>query len=534
MATGKGRPAPRPAPQFFDVRDAEEDDDRVPTAAEAADMEDGDPFQGADAAPSKVPQAKKTPAKKSAASHSDLVNLDDDRKMTKKAKARVSEWHDESTHDKAADGYWQGQVESARKQFGHAAVMLGDEAEKLVICTPMYGGHGPDAAKYPGCLGAEFVIGQDGFPLGHVIQFVALTGVGKSALLAEVGRWFRLAKGGLSLKEAEDKFNPRWYKAIMGLVAFRRMPLYRCSSIEDWQRKLTQAIKSNKRAMRGTKEEPGPGRTFPVVYGVDSIMGKQSESTMEQIFGKKTKTGEDGDSGVGHASRGHPIEAQIITRYMRSVPSRLTGWPFALVLVNHLRMKNDDMGNPERSKTGGVQVDFQESFEIELKKLGGHKKRIETKAFEGFSIQLSCEKNSFGTGHRSINTRLIWWYEPATDKKGGEKWRQVAVWDWDWSTVWLIDHLLNGERANPMLRKSLQDSGFHLEVLARGDADNRAWSKTLGMTKADAVSWSEVGALVRETPKVQDQLREALFINKRPRLTGDYAKQMDALSEELP
>jgi hypothetical protein len=72
-----------------------------------------------------------------------------------------------------------------------------------------------DRHPVPG-LAFEYVIAQDCFPLGLVLQLVAAHGIGKSALLAEFGRWFDLAGGGGIVAENETKFNPFWYSQIMG------------------------------------------------------------------------------------------------------------------------------------------------------------------------------------------------------------------------------------------------------------------------------------------------------------------------------
>jgi hypothetical protein len=458
-----------------------------------------------------------------------VVSLDEDRKLSKKQMESLSDWKGRN-RGRAVDLFFRRQAETARKKFGHKSVYLGSEADTLLIGIPMFGGHGPDAAKYPGCLPMEFVIANDCFPLGLVIQLVGKHGVCKSALLAEFGRWFGLAGGGMTLKEVEDKFNSLWYRSIMGSELYDMMPMQKCKSVEDWQRRLTHDISSTKEAMLGTKEKPGPGRIIPVLFGVDSIMGKQSEETQETILGKVDKrTGKRGKTGKGHATRGHPVEALVITRYMRTIPGELDDWPFGMALVNHLRVNKDEAGNQERSKAGGVQVNFQESFELELRKLGGHKKKIQGKSFDGIPISISCEKNSYGPTHRAIRTRVLWWEEDI----GKNEWEQKTVFDWDWSTVDLLNNLMHGEGSNPRIKDSLAEIDFHLDCPTSSDIENTAWSKTLGMTKDDACSWSEVGAMIRERPKLMNRLRKALRINRRPLLAGDYLEQLEAVKEDL-
>jgi hypothetical protein len=421
---------------------------------------------------------------------------------------------------------------TARK-FGDSSVFVGGESEALVVCIPMFGGHGASAIEYPGCLPMEFLFGQTGFPLSLVIQIVGRPGCGKSAIVAEFGRWFDLADGGLSLREAETKFNGLWYKSIMGAKAYRRMQLDRCDTIEDWESKTLFRINEFKEQMLGTKKEPGPGRVVPVLFAIDSLTGKPSQETQEKISGKliDKETGVRGSTGSGSAGRAHPIEALSITRWLRATPALIDGWPFSLVCTNHLRDGVDAQGNPERVKAGGKQIDFQEGFELQMSKVGGHKKMIECADFQGFPVKLSCEKNSFSQTHRQIVTRILWRYEDIPDKPN--KWKQETFFDWDWSTVHLLDAILHADRS-VNLKASLKARDFHLEVIKASDIENLAWSKSVGMrSKKDAVSWSELGALIREDADLMAELRAALRIVERPFFVGDLAEQRAELKRNL-
>jgi len=427
----------------------------------------------------------------------------------------------------ALDKFMRAVVENARKQFGQSKVFLGDESTNLVVGIPMFGGHEEDAALYPGCLPMEFVFTQNVFPLGLIIQLVAKTGVGKSGLLAEFGRWFFLANGGVFIFENETKFNPHWYDSILGSSFFKNTVIHRCYSVEDWQRKLTFTLQNVQRYMIGTKAQPGPGKTFPVLFGVDSIMGKMSEDTQEKILGNMTEKGVRGTTGLGSADRGHPVEALKITRYIRTIPQELDNWPFALVLINHLRTVKNEMGVEERRKAGGEQVNFQESFEIELSKIGS--KKLESSRWEGYVVKISCEKNSFGPSHRAIITRVLWWEEETEDGS----WRQKTIWDWDWATTYLLYNILKTDRYGSRLKNSLKSIDFHLECPSISDVENRAWSRTLGMTEKDAVSWQEFGRLLRMNQPLLQELRKALRITSRPVLQGDYEQQLKSLTNKL-
>lgn len=448
-----------------------------------------------------------------------FVNLDR-QKLTRKEREVIAAAWTGPKRGATLDAFFAASVDAGRQRFGAYNVYMGGETDALVVGIPTP------------ALAFEYVIGQDVFPLGLVMQLVGKYGTCKSAMLAEFGRWFDMAGGGLNLVDNETKFNPQWYRSIMGREVFdRRVPFYRSTSLEDAQRQLTFAIKQTKLAMIGTKENRGPGRTIPILLGVDSIMGKQSEGVQEQIFGIVGKDGKPGTTGDGAASRGHPIEALILTRYMRTVPGMIDQWPFALVLINHLRINKDDGGNDVRHKGGGEMTNFQESYELEMSKIGGHKKLIQAKNYEGMNLRLSCEKNSFGSTHRWANCRLLWWDEP--NPTTGEM-EQKTVWDWDWTTVHLLKTLTEDAKSSPWIKENLKGIGFHLDCPESGDIQNLAWSRTLGMKAADAMPWSDLGAMIRENAPLMRELRTALRIVRRPRLQGNYQEQIGQLTKKSP
>jgi hypothetical protein len=216
----------------------------------------------------------------------------------------------------------------------------------------------------------------------------------------------------------------------------------------------------------------------------------------------------------------------VITRYMRSIPAELDNWPFSLVLVNHLRIGKDRQGHDTRTKTGGEQVGFQESFELELIKEGGPAAKFACASYEGYRVGLKTYKNSFAPGRRQITTRLLWWYD---DTPQGVE--QRAVWDWHWATVHLLDRLRNGSDPKDALFKArLKAIDFHLACTERGDVAHRAWSASLGQTEDDAMPWDELGRAIQADRTLMQALRHALAITRRYRFKGDYLAQLDRLN----
>jgi hypothetical protein len=404
-----------------------------------------------------------------------------------------------------------------QKKFGALTVALGSDFETIFLGFPM------PAVVF------EYLLMLDGFPLGTVMHLAGEPKCGKSGLVAEFCRWFYCCQGGYSINSNEDKFAAPWYRSIMGEGAFNRLRksgLIHCKSLEDWQDGVTAAVRFEKQIMTGTKKNPGPGRTFPFMIAVDSIMGKLSSKSQEKILGALGLDGSRGITGAGHADRAFPLEALLITRYLKTIPQELANWPFTLVLVNHTKWRtNDQTGITESSTTGGQTINFQESFELEVTR----SKNIACAEFEGFVVDIKCKENSYGPDGRKIRTRVLWWDERGAD---GE-WHQRTIWDWDWSLVWLLNDLLNGERVNAYTKACLKDSGFHLEVTKQGDIENGAWSRDLGMKGPDdAVPWNELGAMLRQNQTTLDSIRQALRIKRLPWMKGDYLDQLNKLARD--
>lgn len=447
-----------------------------------------------------------------------VIRLGEPRKKLTKAAKKILEGYNAKTAGKTRDAMINGHITAARRKFGAGGVFHGNETSRLVVGIPCP-------------LPFEFLIANDAFLLGIIYHLVGKHKSKKSGLLAEFFRWAYLAHGFGVLKECETKFSETWYRSIMRgpdpatgkeVCYFDNMPFDRCESIEDWQERLTfdlQSKESYKHSMEGTAEKPGPGRTFPILFGVDSVMGKLTEGTQATIL-------KDGSAG-----RGHPVEALQISRYLATMPNWLDRWPFAVVLVNHLKLsQNPDTGQEERNTAGGKRMLFQESFELELLR-GAH---IVCTEFEGDYVTIRCAESSFGPDRRQIKTRVLWWEEP--DDNG--RFIQKTVWDWDWATTNLLHTILKGDEKsgnyNVRFRHLLKQDGFHMEF--KGDPKSlgaSAWSKTLGVTDKDPLSWREMGALIRETPEAVERLRNCLRIFRRPWLEGDYLEQLNKLAGDI-
>lgn len=427
-------------------------------------------------------------------------NLDEDRKLTKAQRGKLEVWRGKN-RIKEVDSFFASQLSATQKEKGHPGAFVSTAESTMLMGIPI------------NSLAFEYVIGQSAFPLGIIMQLVGEPGSCKSALFYEFCHWFRENGGNGTLFETEGKYSLELLESII-TTGHEHEPrragvrCHPCMSLEGWQQALTQTIKALRTKMEGTKEDPGPGRSIPVVFGVDSLAGRLSEESQEQILKE------------GSASRSFPVEALYITRYMQCMPNLLLDWPFTVVLVNHLKPGTDKMGFVTRNKPGGRGVTFQESFEIETRKIRLYK----AGPAEGKVINLRCYKNSFAPGDRRADTRMYWWFE--LDEETGKQ-VQKTKWDWGWATVSLLSKLQGQDK------KRFDEQGLHIATPTVSIAQNTAWSRSLGMTKADAMPWSELGDLIHESPDLMYKCRKALGIKMIPELAGDYVQQQERIAEDM-
>jgi hypothetical protein len=421
----------------------------------------------------------------------------DDRKLSKKQREQLTKTWRGANRGRNLDAYMQAQLEEGQKKWGDSRVIAANDSNNVLI-----------GIKTPS-LAFEYLICQDVFPLGLVMQVNGPPNSLKSSLGFEFMRWIRLAGGGSHLFEVESKFDSEWCRTIAGHGKDEHNVIVdKCDSVEEWQTRLQYRINLHQKNMQGTDKEPGPGRRFPVGFFVDTIVGKNSYETQEKTHKE------------GFAGRNHPVEALSITSFMKTVPQMIDEWPFALVLLNHLKFGKDDGGRDVRRTAGGVGVNFQESWELET---SVRRSSISCQSWDGRVIQIKCAKNSFGPTGRSIDARLLFWDQ--INEETGLNERQ-AMWDWNWATVKMLTD--PDSKAAAMLKKA----DFHIKAETTGDATATAWSAALGMKAKDAVPWDEIGDMISKNEQAKQTIRQALGIKPRPILAGDYLEMIESMREK--
>lgn len=429
-----------------------------------------------------------------------------------------AKWNDPESRRSLVDLAFASAAEFEAGRVGQAAIFTGTSKNQMNLYIPV---------PY---LAWEILTNVRGFPLGALVQLVAPPGVGKSGLLAEIGRWFGVLGGGLELVDNESKHYPEWFRSIMGSYYDESCRVQRTKSTEEMQIAVSNAVKFWQNFMEGTADSPGPGYVIPIVIGIDSIVGSTSEETANAIFGGRSAKGKS-KKGEGFASRGHPVEALINSRYFKSLKSKIRDLPVSIIGVNHLRVSRDENGIPQELVGGGALLDFAQTLQVNMEKIGGRRSRHVTQNYESFTLRLQLSKNSQGRPGLPMHVRVLNWDE-ITD--AGECVLRT-VWDWDWCLVHIINYVLNDtNNKDTRLKAQLAKFDIHLKATSQSThGDNKAWSKMLGMTEKDAVPWTELGEMLTADPDIVNRIRNGFGVKTVTYLQEDMRDQIAVLREKL-
>lgn len=414
-------------------------------------------------------------ARKSASFH-------DARKLTKKHQESIKEKWSRENAASTRNQMMRGLVESGKEKFGVSKVFASrKELEKLVIGIPT-----PSIAF-------EYLIANDVFPLSSFVMIAGQWASCKSALSYEIFRWFYELMGFIVHVDTEHKFDSDFALSIMRAPDESAFIHNQASSVEEMQEMLSHWVAKLREVFAGNKEDAGPGPSVPCVFCIDSLAGATSREVQEKILKE------------GSASRSHPIAQLKMAQYLPAFKAQLEGYPFSLLVVNHLKEKTDERGFTHQYTLGGQAVNFHESIEIRNKIWKSH---ISNSQFSGKGILLKCAKNSFGEDGRQIKTRFLWCHE--RDEETGED-KPVYYWDWNWSTVTLLNDITDSR-----LKSRLKERGLTIKVKKpSADLECLACFPAVGMSSSDYLPFQEVGQMIQDNEDVCNSLREALDIQRR-------------------
>ena len=391
--------------------------------------------------------------------------------------------------------------DEAKRKFGDDTFYTGRESEQLIIGLPLP------------ALSLRYLFQSNVFPLSRLTVLTGQQGSAKSAMLYEIFRWHRASKGRNVLLECESKDSPELRASILNYDS-KACGVKLCESLNQWQEGLTWVINENQRIMTGTSSSPGPGRIIPICVGIDSLMAKASQENIDKMIKE------------GHADRAHPLEALMISQFMKVWPQKLIRWPFSVVATNHLKPTKDFMGRPGRNIPGGMAPKFQETYEVEMAFL----RDIRTTTKEGLTVSLLLRKNSLGPSRKQITADLVWWYEEVEtgDPDNPTKTIQRTKWDWNTSSINL---LLEIQNKNKMLWKKISE---HLDLNPVRGKGLAIWSEALNIPEDEPVSYERAGEILESRPDVLKHVESLLGVRERFIFTPgvDFEQQIEAAKQK--
>ena len=415
----------------------------------------------------------------------------------RRARSAGSAWTG-AERDVTLNGMFESMTRQGQQELG-GNISIGSQAEANLVGLPLP------------ALCLRYLFQSTILPLSRIYQITGEEGSAKSAFLYEVMRWHMVYGGGSVLAENENKDSPELRNSLLQwredwLARLIVKPTY---SLEEWQDVFTTFVNIAKNQQDATG---GSGRTVPICFAVDSLMATAPQSEIDAV------------NKDGHASRGFALAANLIARYMRTMPERIQAYPFTVFGTNHLKPATDPMGRPTANIPGGKAVKFMETYEIEMKKGMNHD--IDLLEYGGLRIKFVARKNSLGPSRKSIHAELLWWY--ADDGHGNFK--QQTAWDWDTATVDLLMSFENAKGKKTIFNRLKEITG--IDVASR--SQRLAYSPILGIPKTAPVLYRQVGAALEARPDLLAQVYQVLGITQRRMFQPgmDYRQMLTDASSE--
>lgn len=369
----------------------------------------------------------------------------------------------------------------------------------------------------------QYLIGCTVLQLGIVVEANGPPESGKTTLLYEFGRLFRKAGGWLEMVVSENKISEELARSIIGwdVEGLESFNSFFASDLEDMMTEI-QSISDRAKQMMKTihPETKKPlGATFPVLIGVDSIMGTNSVESNKKI------------SEDGSPSRSFPVEALKINPFMKKIAADISTFPQMLFIINHRKEGKKDPSKPyapvEFTKPGGKQIQFQDTYELIIHgtKAQTHVEPHIDGGLDVFTRTLNIKvgKNSAGISGREVAVPYSWCHRMTNiemmDGSISRESKQLTIFRWNEATT----NLLYAYQQAP--QKSKEAGALRMakldKILHFRKEKGRYYSKTLGISKEDAVNAAEFGMIVTRTPHVLKELQQHFGIIQGFEWVGD-------------
>jgi len=409
-----------------------------------------------------------------------------------KRKPKVAELVETSTGRATVDDFFARVVQNVHTKWQKKGILVGHNPQISVLPVPAFI--------------VRYLLQNEGLPLSCCYQAVGEQASYKSTFAAEVMRWHAICGGKGILLEAETKPTADLRNSVLNWD-IDAIHVEDCEMQEHWQDKCTDLTNQIQKL---AEQSAGPGRTQPYCIVVDSLTGKASKKTIENI------------DEVGHAAMHFPVEAKNIADYMRAYPQKLLGWPWTFLGVNHCKPSLDERGNIVYNIPGGYALKFQCAAIFELARLGQIK---EYSNYKAATISLNTLKNSYGPDRIRIQVRFKTWL--VEEEQGINRLHSRFEW-WEAGILLLAEGAgLSKARAASLLPKLKEVCD--VKTKAGGSTGKLYHSNRLEVSAASAMSAHELGVLLETKPEVLADIYQVLGIQRRPffRPGVDFMSQLE-------
>lgn len=362
------------------------------------------------------------------------------------------------------DDIIQEAFDEARKELSEMNLIAGPETVYTAIPVPS--------------LAFRYLLQYEGFPLGCFHIITGAKASCKSLFAVEIGKWHIGQNGAIVYLDTEGGSAPtiRMFPDTSHVVTITS------ESIEAWVAQLKTCIMSIRKRI-----EKRPEMSVPVCYIVDSIYGVTSADNIEKFT-------DNNDLAVGF-----PIEARKISAFLRQRTALFGSHPFTFIGTNHAKKKITPTGLTIEYLPGGEALQYHSHFQFKMYKIG----HPATTPF-GYSVDvdIQTEKNRLGPEGLKIQVPVQF------HDRGG--WTEV-VFDWYAATTRLLTKAPSVDiRAREKFLNSIRPV-VNIEIKNAGRYGTRYYCKELGISESDAMSETEMGQVIEQSPILKD-LYQALRI----------------------
>lgn len=248
-----------------------------------------------------------------------------------------------------------------------------------------------------------------------------------------------------------------------------KLVIHRVTSVEEWQATATHYL-TNMRDVINKKKEAIASRAKnseykdlvipPMIIGIDSLTGSQTENVQEKLIKE------------GHGAKTFQDRAMLNWQWFGTWGSNLIGMPATVVVAQHLKDQiNSTSGIQMKITSGGTADSYACSMQIRVQNAGA----IDRAGYDGCYLKWRMHFNSLGQDKRSIKIPYIETYDDQD--------RQLAYFDWDEALILCLMERMEESEFKPRISEVIGS----IQEYSKPGLGKVYSCERLGITKQDAM-----------------------------------------------